>query len=95
MSQEWKMKLHSVYGQLLFDRKLTERFNKNLGYVFFIHLFLLFEQTLTNFILQFIQVFLVELPQYDSYISQMLPYSQDFITLEDTLTVKSDELRLL
>ena len=23
MSLEWKMKLHSVYGQLLFDRKLT------------------------------------------------------------------------
>ncbi|MFC9601822.1 group II intron reverse transcriptase/maturase [Peribacillus butanolivorans] len=28
MSQEWKMKLHSVYGQLLFDRKLTESFQK-------------------------------------------------------------------
>ncbi|WP_243357421.1 group II intron reverse transcriptase/maturase [Bacillus litorisediminis] len=28
MNQEWKMKLHSVYGQLLFDRKLTESFLK-------------------------------------------------------------------
>lgn len=28
MNQEWKMKLHSVYGQLLFDRKLTESFQK-------------------------------------------------------------------
>lgn len=26
MNQEWKYKLHSVYGQLLFDRKLTESF---------------------------------------------------------------------
>jgi group II intron reverse transcriptase/maturase len=26
MNQEWKFKLHSVYGQLLFDRKLTESF---------------------------------------------------------------------
>ncbi|WP_230163034.1 hypothetical protein, partial [Peribacillus sp. Bi96] len=37
--------------------------------------------------------FLIELPQYDSYISRMLTYSQDFITLENTLTVKSNELR--
>lgn len=28
MNQEWKMKLHSIYGQLLFDRKLTESFQK-------------------------------------------------------------------
>lgn len=28
MNQEWKFKLHSVYGQLLFDRKLTESFLK-------------------------------------------------------------------
>lgn len=28
MNQEWKMKLHSVYGQLLFDRKLTASFNQ-------------------------------------------------------------------
>ncbi|WP_240501918.1 reverse transcriptase domain-containing protein [Bacillus sp. MUM 13] len=28
MNQEWKFKLHSVYGQLLFDRKLTEGFMK-------------------------------------------------------------------
>ncbi|TLS34892.1 group II intron reverse transcriptase/maturase [Pseudalkalibacillus caeni] len=28
MNQEWKFKLHSVYGQLLFDRKLTESFRK-------------------------------------------------------------------
>jgi hypothetical protein len=38
---------------------------------------------------------LIKLPQYDSYISRMLTYSQDFITLENTLTVKSIELRLL
>jgi RNA-directed DNA polymerase len=28
MNQEWKFKLHSIYGQLLFDRKLTESFLK-------------------------------------------------------------------
>ena len=28
MNQEWKFKLHSVYGQILFDRKLTEGFMK-------------------------------------------------------------------
>src|SRR5690606_36979981 len=28
MSQEWKYKLHSVYGQLLFDRKLTQSFQQ-------------------------------------------------------------------
>ena len=28
MNLEWKMKLHSVYGQLLFDRKLTASFNQ-------------------------------------------------------------------
>lgn len=28
MNQEWKFKLHSVYGQLLFDRKLTQSFEK-------------------------------------------------------------------
>ena len=28
MSLEWKMKLHSVYGQLLFDRKLTASFKE-------------------------------------------------------------------
>lgn len=28
MNQEWKFKLHSVYGQLLFDRKLTDSFLK-------------------------------------------------------------------
>lgn len=28
MSLEWKMKLHSVYGQLLFDRKLTSSFKE-------------------------------------------------------------------
>lgn len=28
MNLEWKMKLHSVYGQLLFDRKLTTSFNE-------------------------------------------------------------------
>lgn len=28
MSQEWKFKLHSVYGQLLFDRKLTNSFGQ-------------------------------------------------------------------
>lgn len=28
MNQEWKFKMHSVYGQLLFDRKLTESFLK-------------------------------------------------------------------
>ncbi|WP_174567631.1 hypothetical protein [Gottfriedia acidiceleris] len=28
MNQEWKFKLHSVYGQLLFDRKLTQRFEQ-------------------------------------------------------------------
>lgn len=28
MNQEWKFKLHSVYGQLLFDRKLTNSFIK-------------------------------------------------------------------
>ena len=36
MNQEWKFKLHSVYGQLLFDRKLTQSFeqvkaNKGVG----------------------------------------------------------------
>ncbi|WP_416118522.1 hypothetical protein, partial [Peribacillus butanolivorans] len=36
---------------------------------------------------------LMELPQYDSYISRMLTYSQDIITLENILTVKSNELR--
>lgn len=28
MSQEWKFKLHSVYGQILFDRKLTKSFEQ-------------------------------------------------------------------
>lgn len=28
MNQEWKFKLHSVYGQLLFDRKLTQSFEQ-------------------------------------------------------------------
>jgi RNA-directed DNA polymerase len=28
MNQEWKFKMHSVYGQILFDRKLTESFLK-------------------------------------------------------------------
>ncbi|MDN4607372.1 reverse transcriptase domain-containing protein [Sporosarcina highlanderae] len=28
MNIEWKMKLHSVYGQLLFDRKLTASFKQ-------------------------------------------------------------------
>lgn len=28
MNQEWKYKLHSVYGQLLFDRKLTQSFEQ-------------------------------------------------------------------
>ncbi|MGP4074219.1 group II intron reverse transcriptase/maturase [Piscibacillus sp. B03] len=28
MNQEWKFKLHSIYGQLLFDRKLTNSFRK-------------------------------------------------------------------
>ncbi|KIL42733.1 RNA-directed DNA polymerase [Jeotgalibacillus alimentarius] len=28
MNQEWKFKLHSVYGQLLFDRKLTQSFDQ-------------------------------------------------------------------
>ncbi|WP_180955272.1 hypothetical protein [Peribacillus deserti] len=28
MNQEWKYKMHSVYGQILFDRKLTESFLK-------------------------------------------------------------------
>jgi len=28
MNQEWKFKLHSVYGQLLFDRKLTQSFGQ-------------------------------------------------------------------
>ncbi|MFC5735979.1 group II intron reverse transcriptase/maturase [Cytobacillus gottheilii] len=28
MNQEWKFKLHSVYGQLLFDRKLTKSFEQ-------------------------------------------------------------------
>ncbi|MGD7046564.1 group II intron reverse transcriptase/maturase [Jeotgalibacillus proteolyticus] len=28
MNQEWKFKLHSVYGQLLFDRKLTHSFEQ-------------------------------------------------------------------
>lgn len=36
MNQEWKFKLHSVYGQILFDRKLTQSFgqvkaNKGVG----------------------------------------------------------------
>lgn len=28
MNQEWKFKLHSVYGQILFDRKLTQSFEQ-------------------------------------------------------------------
>lgn len=28
MNQEWKYKLHSVYGQILFDRKLTQSFEQ-------------------------------------------------------------------
>lgn len=28
MNQEWKFKMHSVYGQILFDRKLTQSFYK-------------------------------------------------------------------
>ncbi|WP_235821811.1 group II intron reverse transcriptase/maturase [Gottfriedia acidiceleris] len=28
MNQEWKFKLHSVYGQLLFDRRLTQSFEQ-------------------------------------------------------------------
>ncbi|MGD6858368.1 hypothetical protein ACQCVO_25660, partial [Bacillus infantis] len=28
MNQEWKFKLHSVYGQILFDRKLTQCFEQ-------------------------------------------------------------------
>lgn len=28
MNQEWKFKLHSIYGQLLFDRKLTQSFEQ-------------------------------------------------------------------
>ncbi|MEW4327563.1 group II intron reverse transcriptase/maturase [Rossellomorea marisflavi] len=31
MNQEWKFKLHSVYGQLLFDRKLTQSFEQVKG----------------------------------------------------------------